>query len=171
MAQYSPKDVAGGFTETVVETIEAIGSMIEQLAQLGLVESAELEVTVITALAGKYETELVIMFLDKSNVWENILNKNMQFFTKDVLELFADIPADLSCLIVPVKAFLAHQSEKADLLKQAEELGHDDFPITQEDVDALWEYFNQLLKGALLYNRITGNKYNLISMQQRIDAL
>jgi len=129
----SPKDVAQGFTEIVVETIEALGSMIEQLSQRGLAESAEVEVAVISALAGKYETELVTMFLDKCEVWENILNKNIKFFTSDVLELFADIPADLSCLVVPVTTFLAHQ---------AGEIECKDFPILQEDIDVLWEYFN-----------------------------
>ena len=117
---------------------------------------------IIAALAGKYESELVVMFLDKANVWENILQKNTQFFVKEVLELFADIPTDLSCLIVPVKAFLAHQAGEVEC---------QDFPITQEDIDGLWEYFNQLLKGALLYNRITGGKYDLSTMAGRINAL
>jgi len=146
--QLTPKELETAFCKVTIETIEAFRDLIKGLYEADITSRTTEEVDAIIILADGYGKKLIGMFLEKHKHWPRLLKRDLAGLAEDVPKLFEGMTADMSVLAVPVNEFLKHQETE-------EKKRNPKFPHTQEDLDGLWEYFDELMRIAHEYNKMT----------------
>lgn len=149
MAQPTVDDVAAKFCRIVSQMIEVVADMTEDLRLAGFTESTSEQMLFVAQMVKAYDNhKLVGMFIQQHPCWKGIINRDLNFFVKNLPKLFEGMPVDTSLMTGPIEAYLQH---KAGTLPA----GKGKFPITDSRIEGLWKYFDQLMRGAFVYARMT----------------
>jgi hypothetical protein len=150
------------FRKYTCDWLGNIAGLIDELRAVKLTNMPSGNVNTASELLEDYEaTELVEMFIEKNNVWKNILAcegkkadaKEWDFLINDIPKLFSKVPFDPKVLVEPIIGY-------RKLLKDGFKGSHDEntFPIKENDMVQQIKYFNVLIKLACRYHQAHPNK-------------
>lgn len=149
------------FRDIVGQTIVALSSLVKDLRDQKLTDKSTKDVDTVAKFVGCYDqNKLINAFLDGHEVWGDILDKNLNFFRGDFETLFKDVPIDTKVLIEPVVLYLKYKSGEIVVKKS--------FPVEEEDIQGLWKYLHQLIKGACLYADKINYKHDLTKYKNKV---
>jgi len=141
------------FEETSRQLLISIGTMIRDLKQVKGTQHDPNQIENFAEILGSYnnpKNKLVLLFIEHHTLWINIKNREISFLLEDVPTLFKNIPLiNTDSLIAPVVAFERHKTKGGKC------------PITQEDIDGLWKYFDYLIIFACRYHKAHRTNYNI----------
>jgi len=146
---------ADKFKNLIKEILETISSLISDANDAKLTEMLPNQVDVAISLMGfKTSEEMIKSFLKNNNLWPSIMKRNLDFFINDLPVVFKDTGFDTNVLIEPA---VIYKHLLANGLGKSKSMNQKKWPISDEDINSLWDRFDLLIKGSLVYNR--NNKY------------
>ena len=149
MAQPTTDDIAAKFCRIVGQTITTISEMTDDLRLAGLTENTSEQMQFISKMAAAYDNhKLVGMFIMHSANWKGIIDRDLISLVKSLPKIFEGLPIDISLMTEPISLYLKYKSGALPPSKGK-------FPITDARIEGLWKYFDQLMKGAYIYAKMT----------------
>lgn len=133
------------------DVVTNISSMIKDLREdnLKLTDVSTSMVDIAANYVAKADvTELMQNLIEKHKHWDRVLDRDMRFFTEDILILMSKMH-NVQVLTIPITVYEKHKKEKFKNYP----LGEDKFPIQVIDFDSLWVRFTRIIQGACSYNR------------------
>ena len=153
MANLSADDIAAKFCRITSQAIVTVADMTEDLRVAGLTEVTPESMRLIASMVEVYDNrKLIGMFIAQSDNWQGIIDRDLRFFMRVLPALFEGLPVDTSLMTGPIKMYLQHKEGKLILP------GGRAFPITDQRIEGLWKYFDQLMKGAYIFAQKTNTE-------------
>ena len=152
MAQSAP--IQDRFVLVVKHQIKAISTMIDNANDAGLTEKTSDDVDLILNIIDAMEknnkqSELVEMFIAKSEFWDIIVNKDIKALEKDFPKMFDKLPVNKDTLSEPIRIYLAEKGKLAT--KKVPVIG-------DKHMDAMWVNLDKLVKASCIYDFENGSK-------------
>jgi len=154
--------MAGKIEETFrnqsIELLDSISSMISDANDHKLTQELPNTVDVLKKLLAKKQDikSLIVAFIEKHEYWSRIKKREFDFLINDIPKMFSTAEMSFDILVVPFVVYKELTEGKHKKYKK-----NSDFPITSEDIDALWGYFDILVRIGYVYNRDNNLGYDL----------
>jgi len=147
------------FRSNAVALVETIADMIRVIRDVDLGNVNEEEVEDLAAVVDSIQAiELVEMFILQEELWPKIVARDTAFIRQDLPRVFEGVAFNIDLLMLPIAVYY-------DLVngKYTDQFSNEDWPITSEDIDGLWNYCDKLLRHAYNYAKTKGNALGQIT--------
>lgn len=125
------------FQETVLEFLDNISSCVDDLHSNKMTTMTADKIIFIKSILGKYpQRYLLDVFIENHASWEHIHKRDNSFIVNDVPVIYESIGGDIINVIV--LPFDAHLKSKTKGISKC--------PVTDEDIDYLWQYFESMVR-------------------------
>lgn len=143
------------FVLVVKHQLKAICTMIDNANDAGLTTKTSNDIEIIIKLieameSNKKESELVEMFIAKSEYWHIIDNRDLQTLERDFPKMFEKLPVNKETLSEPIRVYMKEKKKTAS--KKAPVIG-------DKHIEAMWTNLEKLVHAGAKYDSENGSKF------------
>lgn len=136
------------FHKTVLEFLDTISSCIHDLRGSSMTTLSSFQLDIAKSYLEAYPgTDLLLSFVENNKYWKHIHSRDSKFITDELPLIYKDVGIDVNILVCPFECYEEHG---------------DKCPVTKEDIDIIWEYFDAMTRIAcnfIVNARVKDPKY------------